>query len=54
MQVHRDPHTGDAGALEWEELPSLSGVVLRRHVPPASYAAYTQSPVFSSFGTLAP
>lgn len=38
MHAHRDPHTGDAGALEWEELPSLSGVVLRRHVPPASYA----------------
>jgi hypothetical protein len=24
--------------VEWEELPSLPGVLLRRHVPPASYA----------------
>jgi hypothetical protein len=27
----------DAAPLEWEELPSLAGVVLRRHVPEGSY-----------------
>jgi hypothetical protein len=26
------------GGFEWEELPSLTGVVLRRHVPLGSYA----------------
>jgi hypothetical protein len=26
------------GGFEWEDLPSLSGVVLRRHVPSASFA----------------
>jgi hypothetical protein len=26
------------GSVEWEELPALSNVVLRRHVPQASYA----------------
>lgn len=29
--------TGTAG-VEWEELPSLPSVLLRRHVPQASYA----------------
>lgn len=28
----------DRRSLEWEELPSLANVVLRRHVPQASYA----------------
>lgn len=33
--LHRPaPHT----SIEWEELPSLTGVVLRRHVPQGSYA----------------
>lgn len=27
-----------AASVEWEELPSLPGVLLRRHVPQASYA----------------
>ena len=34
--IHR-PAPADAG-IEWEELPSLSEVVLRRHVPQGSYA----------------
>jgi hypothetical protein len=34
------PHPNLAGVanVEWEELPSLPGVLLRRHVPQASYA----------------
>jgi hypothetical protein len=32
------PHRAAAGSVEWEELPTLSRVVLRRHVPHASYA----------------
>jgi hypothetical protein len=32
------PHASQAGGVEWEELPSLPHVVLRRHVPRASYA----------------
>ena len=34
--IHR-PAPPDMG-IEWEELPSLSQVVLRRHVPQGSYA----------------
>lgn len=34
--IHR-PAPPDMG-IEWEELPSLSPVVLRRHVPQGSYA----------------
>lgn len=34
--IHR-PAPPDMG-IEWEELPSLSQVVLRRHVPEGSYA----------------
>lgn len=34
--IHR-PAPPDMG-IEWEELPSLSEVVLRRHVPQGSYA----------------
>lgn len=30
------------GGIEWEELPSLSDVVLRRHVPQGSYAIASQ------------
>jgi hypothetical protein len=32
------PSTTPPASLEWEELPSLPGVVLRREVPRASYA----------------
>jgi hypothetical protein len=37
---HRAPalHRAAAGSVEWEELPTLPHVVLRRHVPHASYA----------------
>jgi hypothetical protein len=31
-------HRAAAGSVEWEELPALPHVVLRRHVPHASYA----------------
>ena len=31
-----------AACVEWEELPSLPGVLLRRHVPQASYAIATE------------
>lgn len=31
-----------AGSVEWEELPRLHGAVLRRAVPPASYAIADQ------------
>lgn len=34
----RTPLPTPEGGFEWEDLPSLTGVVLRRHVPPASYA----------------
>jgi hypothetical protein len=34
LALHRAP----AGSVEWEELPALPHVVLRRHVPQASYA----------------
>lgn len=32
-----DANRNPAVPFEWEELPSLSGVVLRRHVPAGSY-----------------
>ena len=32
------PHLAGVANVEWEELPSLPGVLLRRHVPQASYA----------------
>jgi hypothetical protein len=37
---HRDfaPHRAAPGSVEWEELPALPQLVLRRHVPQASYA----------------
>lgn len=35
--LHRPSPAAEAG-IEWEELPSLSQVVLRRHVPQGSYA----------------
>jgi hypothetical protein len=31
-------HRAAAGSVEWEELPALPQLVLRRHVPQASYA----------------
>jgi hypothetical protein len=34
----RTPRPTPEGGFEWEDLPSLAGVVLRRHVPQASYA----------------
>jgi hypothetical protein len=34
----RTPHAAPEGGYEWEDLPSLTGVVLRRHVPHASFA----------------
>lgn len=39
MNTHQQFETSpiDAAPLEWEELPSLAGVVLRRHVPTGSY-----------------
>jgi hypothetical protein len=37
--MNDNPAARSRGAsVEWEELPSLPGVLLRRHVPPASYA----------------
>lgn len=36
------PHRAPAGSVEWEELPTLPHVVLRRHVPHASYAIATE------------
>jgi hypothetical protein len=32
------PSTAPRASVEWEELPPLPGVLLRRQVPPASYA----------------
>jgi hypothetical protein len=32
------PHSASRASVEWEELPSLPGVLLRREVPQASYA----------------
>lgn len=42
MNTHTRTHIDididqNAAAFEWEELPSLSNVVLRRHVPQGSY-----------------
>jgi hypothetical protein len=37
LAEHRSHHN-DAAPFEWEELPSLSSVVLRRPVPPSSYS----------------
>jgi hypothetical protein len=34
----RDAKRNSAEPFEWEELPSLSNVVLRRHLPSGSYA----------------
>ncbi len=39
--LHGDARTA-AGSVEWEELPTLPHVVLRRHVPQASYAIATE------------
>jgi len=33
----RTPNAAPEGGFEWEDLPSLTGVVLRRHVPQASF-----------------
>ncbi len=33
----RTPQPAPEGGFEWEDLPSLTGVVLRRHVPLGSY-----------------
>jgi hypothetical protein len=33
-----NPNAAARASVEWEELPSLPGVLLRRHVPQASYA----------------
>ena len=35
-------HPVAGGSVEWEELPALPHVVLRRHVPHASYAIATE------------
>ena len=36
------PTRAGVASVEWEELPSLPSVLLRRHVPPASYAIATE------------
>jgi hypothetical protein len=36
------PRRAAIGTVEWEELPTLPHVVLRRHVPQASYAIATE------------
>jgi hypothetical protein len=37
-----NPGTASRASVEWEELPSLPGVMLRREVPQASYAIATE------------
>ena len=37
VYAHSRPSRNAPGHLEWEELPSLSNVILRRHVPSGSF-----------------
>jgi hypothetical protein len=37
VALFRTPAPNPEAGFEWEELPSLTGVVLRRHMPSASY-----------------
>jgi hypothetical protein len=42
IQIFSTPTSVPETGFEWEDLPSLSGVVLRRHVPKASYEIAAQ------------